>query len=77
MNSFLFSYNIQLPANDESPEAKGAGTHGTQTSAAALANCFHSDTDFLRATRYSLSRQDLELFDKRLLLSAKLLQDED
>ncbi len=37
-----------------------------QTSAAALANCFHSDADFLRATRYSLSWQALEWFVKRL-----------
>lgn len=28
VNSFLFSYNTKLPANDESPEAKWAGIHG-------------------------------------------------
>lgn len=65
VNSFLFPYNTQLPANDESPEAKWAGMHGAdcaqhrlsshQASAAAPANCFHSDTDFVRAMRYSLS----------------------
>lgn len=37
-----------------------------QTSAAAEDNCFHSDRDFLKATRYSLSWQALEWFVKRL-----------
>lgn len=37
-----------------------------QTSAAALANCFHSDRDFLKETRYSLSWQALGWFVRRL-----------
>lgn len=64
VNSLLFTYNTQLPANDESPEAKWAGIHWADCSAAirrlqqAGPDVSTPHTDFLRATRYSRSCQE-------------------
>lgn len=87
VNSFLFSYNTQLPANDESPEAKWAGIRKGVGGRLLLAQsqqpsdvCSSPGRLFplrLRIPRYSLSWRALEWFDKGLALSAKSQQAED